>query len=73
MVRQHDVTGVSGTGKVGEGFVASDGKVTFHWTVQDKPRSVVFYDSYEDFYNIHIVPHPENGTMINWLLNGQMF
>ena len=70
MIREFDTTGVSGTGKVGEGFVASDGKVTFHWTVTDRPRSVVFYDSFEDFMDIHITPHPENGTVINWLLNG---
>lgn len=71
MIRENDQTGVSGTGKVGEGFIASDGKVTFHWTVMDKPRSVVFYNTYEDFYAIHVAPHPGNNTYLNWLLGGE--
>ena len=70
MVRVHDQTGISGTGKVGEGFVASDGKVTFHWTTEGKPRSVVFYQDIHDFYAIHVDPHPDNGTIIRWLLGG---
>lgn len=70
MIRQQDATGVSGTGKVGEGFIASDGKVTFHWTVLDRPRSVVFYEGFEDFMDIHVNPHHANGTVLNWLLGG---
>lgn len=70
MIRLADETGVSGTGKVGEGFVASDGKVTFHWTTVGKPRSVVFYSDLHDFYAIHVDPHPDNQTRINWLLGG---
>lgn len=70
MIRRNDETGVSGTGKVGEGFVASNGKVTFHWITPGKPMSVVSYDAFADFEAIHITPHPSNKTVIRWLLGG---
>lgn len=70
MIRKADQTGVSGTGKVGEGFIASDGKVTFHW-LTGVARSVVFYDNFEDFLQIHVKPHPANETILNWLLGSE--
>lgn len=41
--RDHDVTGVSGTGVVAEGVEFSDGVVSLRWC-SDWPTSVVFHD-----------------------------
>lgn len=51
--REHDATGVSGTGRVAEGLVFSDGTVVMRWCVEGRPRSTVTYDSIESLLNIH--------------------
>lgn len=43
LVRDEDVTGVSGTGVVAEGVEFSDGVVALRWT-SDWPTSVVFHE-----------------------------
>lgn len=43
LVRDEDMTGVSGTGVVAEGVVFSDGTVSLRWT-SAWPTSVVFHD-----------------------------
>ena len=43
LIRDTDVTGVSGTGIVAEGVEFSDGLVALHWT-SDWPTSVVFHE-----------------------------
>lgn len=51
LVRDTDVSGVSGTGKVAEGIVFSNGKVALAWCV--KIPSVTIYGSIEECIEIH--------------------
>lgn len=49
--RDEDETGVSGTGKVAEGVIFSDGKVVLRWLTATS--STCFYDSQIDVIKIH--------------------
>jgi hypothetical protein len=49
--RQEDATGVSGTGKVAEGVVFTNGWVALTWLTQH--TSVVFYPSITDVEFVH--------------------
>ena len=63
LVRDTDVTGVSGTGVVAEGVEFSDGSVALRWT-SAWPTSVVFHDRGMD--SVRAV-HGHNGaTRIEW-------
>ena len=64
--RDEDFTGVSGTGKVAEGCVFSDGRVALRWVVGDF-HTTVEHDSIDSVAAIHshdgrtkIVWHDEN-------------
>lgn len=50
--RDEDVTGISGTGRVAEGVVFSDGVVSMRWTSKT-PSSVVWYDGIEAVTAVH--------------------
>ena len=67
MIREADESGVSGTGKVIEGVVFSDGRTVVGWCVEGAPNSVSIYKSFEDFKFIHVDSHPTNGTTFNWI------
>jgi hypothetical protein len=49
--RDHDVTGVSGTGRVADGIVWSDGTVSVRW-LGDRP-STVFWDDLAHAVHVH--------------------
>lgn len=49
--RDHDVTGVSGTGRVADGIVWSDGTVSVRW-LGERP-STVFWDELADAVHVH--------------------
>lgn len=49
--RVEDVTGISGTGRVAEGFVASDGKVALRWL--SACGSWVLYDNADALLQVH--------------------
>jgi hypothetical protein len=49
--RDHDVTGVSGTGIVADGVVWPDGTVSIRW--RGERPSVVFWNSLEDAEAVH--------------------
>lgn len=67
MIRETDVSGISGTGKVVEGVVFADGHTVIRWCVSNGlPNSLVFYDRYEDFLAIAVTGHPENRTKLVW-------
>lgn len=53
LIRDEDVTGVSGTGIVAEGVVFEDGKVALRWLVENMPRSTVVWDSIRDAISVH--------------------
>lgn len=59
--------GHSGTGKVLEGVVFSDGTTVVRWTSADQPNSTAVWSSFEAFAHFHIDKYPENGTQVHWL------
>lgn len=65
MIRNNDESGVSGTGKVLEGAIFSNGTVIVYWTASDV-KSFGWYSNYYDFYKIHIAAHPTNMTEIKF-------
>jgi hypothetical protein len=61
MIRQKDISGVSGTGHVLDGIIFDDGTTVVTW--RSNHASISIFRSYEDFKAIHITPHPENNTV----------
>jgi hypothetical protein len=49
--REHDVTGVSGTGRVADGILWTDGTASVRW-LGERP-SIVFWDDLDHVYAIH--------------------
>jgi hypothetical protein len=62
LIRDEDVSGVSGTGAVAEGVVFSSGKVVLAWC--SEYRSVTVYDNVADLERVH---GHEGRTRIEWL------
>ena len=62
LIRDEDMTGVSGTGIVAEGVMFSDGKVALRWRTPYKSTGV--YDSMEELVFIHC---HHDLTRIGWL------
>jgi hypothetical protein len=69
MIRKHDESHISGTGRVLDGVVFHNGKVAICWRTEDNHgySSLGIYDSFEAFKFIHIDSHPTNETEIVWL------
>ena len=63
VVRKYDESGVSGTGKVIEGVIFSDGTVVIRWTTD--VASIAIYKNFQEFKAIHIDSHPMNETVVN--------
>lgn len=67
LVRNKDISGVSGTGRVAEGVQFTDGTAALKWLVA--PKSTGFYNSISDVIQVH--DHRgtgnENGTHIEWI------
>ena len=66
MLRQRDVSGVSGTGIVLEGVLFSTGVVVIHWLTPPPRGSISVFDSLEQFLEIHVKPHPDNMTVVEF-------
>ena len=64
--RGEDVSGISGTGLVLEGALFSTGVVVIHWLTPAPRGSIAIFDSMEQFLSIHVVPHPENHTVLTF-------
>lgn len=62
LVRDEDVSGVSGTGKVAEGVEFTDGKVAIRWYGDSK--STVVWDSLDDAIKIH---GHDGRTRVEWV------
>lgn len=62
IIREFDVSNVSGTGHVLDGVVFDDGTTVVRW--KSATASTAIYASFEDFKAIHIDAHPENKTII---------
>ena len=67
--RKVDESGVSGTGHVLDAVEFDDGTVVVRWR-SDKPSTSI-YNSYPDFFNVHISPHPDNLTEIRVLFDSK--
>lgn len=67
LTRGHDESGVSGTGVVLEGVEFTDGRVILEWT--SLPRSTVVWDTFEEFWQIHVASHPTNDSLV-WFSDG---
>src|SRR5205085_675182 len=66
MSRQHDASGVSGTGNVLEGVLFSTGVVVIHWLTPPPRGSISVFDSMDQFLSIHVRPHPGNHTVLTF-------
>lgn len=66
MIRGADESGVSGTGKVLEGCLFSDGTVVVRWLTPHVASTTAVYDNMVDFETIHIHSHPTNKTRVIW-------
>lgn len=66
MQRERDASGVSGTGVVLEGVLFSTGVVVIHWLTPPPRGSISVFDSIDQFLAIHVRPHPENHTAIEF-------
>jgi hypothetical protein len=66
MERTRDVSGVSGTGVVLEGVQFSTGVVVIHWLTPPPRGSISVFDSIGQFLSIHVEPHPDNHTVLQF-------
>lgn len=66
MRRSADASGVSGVGLVLEGVHFSTGVTVVHWLTPPPRGSISVFDSFEQFISIHVRPHPDNGTVIEF-------
>jgi hypothetical protein len=66
MRREEDFSGVSGVGNVLEGVLFSTGVVVIHWLTPPPRGSISVFDSMDQFLAIHVLPHPENGTVLTY-------
>ncbi|MAF44013.1 MAG: hypothetical protein CMI54_07620 [Parcubacteria group bacterium] len=64
--RQQDTTGVSGDGVIIEGVLLGTGQCIVHWLFPPPRGGVAIFDSMEDFLKVHVLPHPENETIITY-------
>jgi hypothetical protein len=63
VMRNNDVSGISGTGKVAEGVMFSDGQVVIRWLSLTPSTNI--YGSMSEFIGIH---GHEGSTTIEWTL-----
>ncbi len=66
MFRERDQSGVSGTGVVLQGVVFATGKTVINWLTPRPSGSLNIWDSFEMFMETHVLPHPDNGTSIEF-------
>lgn len=64
MIRGEDETGVSGTGKVLEGVVFSNGICYVAWLPDRPAPSEGRYQNFASFLAVHVEPHGKNKTKI---------
>ena len=53
LMRDEDVTGVSGTGVVATGVEFPDGRTVMRWCVKGKPNSITMFDSIPEALEVH--------------------
>ena len=66
VARQSDETGVSGIGVIIEGVEYATGQVVIHWLFPPPRGGIAIFDSLDDFFKVHVLPHPINKTIITF-------
>lgn len=64
--RNFDESGVSGEGVVIEGVVMATGQCVLHWLYPPPRGGISIFDSLDDFLKVHVLPHPDNKTVITF-------
>ena len=64
MIRKHDESHISGTGRVLDGVIFPGGRTVVEWRSEN--ASITIFDNFEEFKAVHINPHPKNKTEIIW-------
>lgn len=72
LIRHHDESGVSGTGRVLDGVVFHTGQVVVCWRSDisldnQGYSSIAIYPSWEAFLHVHVQPHPEESSQVQFL------
>lgn len=66
LLRQTDVSGVSGTGVVVEGAQFSDGAVVVHW-LSHWPTTTVFHSMDDAISDVLAIHGHEGATVLEWI------
>jgi hypothetical protein len=71
VIRHHDESGISGTGRVLDGVIFHTGQVVVCWRSDIQPEqpsysSLAIYPSWDAFLHVHVTPHPSNATEIHF-------
>ena len=73
MYRGADFSSCSGTGLILSGVIFPEsGKTVVAWNSASKVHSLGIYDSYFDFYRVHVASHENNHTLIEFSDNIQV-
>ena len=64
--RNYDETGDSGEGVVIEGVTLATGHCVVHWLYPPPRGGIAIFDNLEDFLKVHVLPHPNNKTVITF-------
>jgi hypothetical protein len=60
--RLRDETGISATGRVGEGVLWQNGQVTFQW--RPPMSTITVYKDFETFLGVHVRCHPSCNKVV---------
>jgi len=61
VTRRYDESETSGIGHIIDGVIFDNGKVVICWRTD--MSSIAIYESFDDFYKIHIDSHPQNESI----------
>jgi hypothetical protein len=64
--RNYDESGISGEGVVIEGVTLATGQCVIHWLYPPPRGGIAIFDSLEDFLKVHVLPHPDNKTVLTF-------
>lgn len=64
MVRDKDLSGISGTGHVADGVRFGDGRVALRWVAGDTPKQTAVWD---DITHVEVVHGHGGATRVEWI------
>lgn len=65
ILREHDATGISGTGRVLDGVIFHTGQVVVCW--RSTHESITVFKDWTAFEGVHLNAHPENRAQVIYL------